>query len=78
VIGMTDGAARTYIQQQLHLAVGTVTTQQSDAPVGNVISQSLEASGTAVDLVESGGMRLSRTSWIAPRLTPATSSGALA
>jgi hypothetical protein len=55
VIGMSDGAARTYIQQQLHLTIGTVRTQASDAPVGNVISQSLEANGTVVDLVESAG-----------------------
>lgn len=55
VTGMSDSDARTYIQQQLHLTLGTVTTQASDSPVGSVISESLEADGQTVDLVESRG-----------------------
>jgi hypothetical protein len=51
LVSMSDSDARAKIAQ-LGLRVGTVTHQFSSAPVDSVISWSLEADNTTVDLVE--------------------------
>jgi hypothetical protein len=55
IINMPDGGARTKISQ-LGLTVGTVSYQPSNAPVNSVISWSLRADNTTVDLVEALGV----------------------
>lgn len=54
IINMSDSDARTKIAQ-LGLRVGTVTHQPSDAARDSVISSSLRADDTTVDLVEAAG-----------------------
>ena len=54
LVSMSDSGARNQIAQ-VGGRVGTVTMEASSSPVDSVISQSVEADGVTIDLVESNG-----------------------